>query len=62
MCVHVGEAVVGPKPEFKMTTVGGQHGALQYRVKGVEPSRLLTGTESKRTPCWCPSIPVLGSR
>ena len=62
MCVHVGEAVVGPKPEFKMTTVSGQHAALKYRVKGVEPSLLLTGTESKRSPCWCPSIPVLGSR
>ena len=40
MWVHVGEAVVGLEPEFKTTTVSGQHGALQYRVKGVEPSAL----------------------
>ena len=40
MCVHVGEVVVGTETEVKMTTVSGQHGALQYRVKGVEPSAL----------------------
>lgn len=40
MCVHVGEVVVGPEPEVKMTKVSGQHGALQCRVKGVEPSAL----------------------